>query len=105
MERQTFEEFRESMRSPESFRTKDHFFYNCPNTVALIKEIEKVIHDQFVLASESPEKQYFGKSFVKKLNHEFDEREKLFIKTEIFNDWGRKVIFFKHFYWVSKVIW
>lgn len=98
-----FTDFKEAVSIPEDYRTKEHFFYDRPIVIDILEDIEKVIHAQFILAK--PEKTFFGKSFVKKLNYELDEREKLFIKTKVYDDWGRKVVFTRHFYFVSKMDW
>lgn len=98
-----FADFREAVKIPEDYRTNEHFFYDRPIVVDILEDIEKVVHAQFVLAN--PEKTFFGKAFVRKLSYELDEREKLFIKTKVYDDWGRKVVFTRHFYFVSKMDW
>lgn len=98
-----FADFREAVSIPYDNRTKEYFFYNYPNTVDLLEDIEKIIHAQFVMAN--PEKAFFGKSFLRKTKYELEEREKLFIKAKIYDDWGRKVVFIGKFCYVSKMDW
>lgn len=97
MKKISFAQFKEAIETPEEIR-KDIIF---PNAKEFLREIERVIHVQYILSDST--KPFFGKPFARRIGYRLEEDEKLFVKTKLYDVWGRRIKFFGPFCFVSRM--